>query len=107
MTANGMIVDDVHFEIASALNYNRKKFNKMLNDIFDRKVKIIIIEYKDRLVRVGFDHFENICKKFGVKLIVADETEDSSKDKQKEIINDLVSIMHASFFRQNIFVKKE
>jgi predicted site-specific integrase-resolvase len=92
--ANGMIVDDVYSEIASALNYNRKKFNKILNDIFDGKVKIILIEYKDRLVRVGFDHFENICKRFGVKIIVADQTEDTSKDKQKEIINDLVSIMH-------------
>lgn len=93
-SANGMIVDEVHSEIASALNYNRKKFNKILNDIFDGKVKIILIEYRDRLVRVGFDHFENICKRFGVKLIVSDQTEDQSKDKQKEIINDLVSIMH-------------
>lgn len=93
-SANGMIVDEVHSEIASALNYNRKKFNKILNDIFDGKVKIILIEYRDRMVRVGFDHFEKICKRFGVKLIVADQTEDSSKDKQKEIINDLVSIMH-------------
>ena len=57
-------------------------------------MKIILIEYRDRLVRVGFDHFENICKRFGVKLIVSDQTEDQSKDKQKEIINDLVSIMH-------------
>lgn len=93
-SANGMIIDDIHFEIASALNYNRKKFNKMLNDIFDGKIETILIEYKDRLVRVGFDHFENICKRFGVKLIVVDKTEDLSKDKHKEIINDLVSIMH-------------
>lgn len=93
-SANGMIVDDVYSEIASALNYNRKKFNKVLSGVFEGSIKIILIEYKDRLVRVGFEHFENICKRFGVKIIVADQTEDTSRDKQKEIINDLVSIMH-------------
>jgi len=93
-TSNGFIIDEIYSEVASALNYNRKKFNKLMNEIYDRKVNNLIIEYKDRLVRVGFEHLESICKKFNVNLIIIDKTEDESKDKQKEIINDLVSIMH-------------
>ena len=37
-TSNGFIIDEVYSEVASALNYNRKKFNKLMNEIYDRKI---------------------------------------------------------------------
>lgn len=93
-SANGLIVDEVYSEVASALNYKRKKFNKLMNNIFDRKIKCVLMEYKDRLLRIGFVQFEEICKRFDVQIIVVDNSADDGKDKHKEIINDLVSIMH-------------
>jgi predicted site-specific integrase-resolvase len=93
-SANGFVIDEIYSETASALNYNRQKYNKLLNEIFEKKIKNVIIEYKDRLVRIGFDQFENICKKFDVNLIVVDNTENTEKNVNKELTEDLISIIH-------------
>ena len=53
----------------------------------------IYIEYKDRLLRIGFDDFERICKFFGTKIVILDNT-DGDKSKQQEITEDLISIIH-------------
>ena len=93
-SANGFVVDEVYSEVASALNYKRKKYNKILDLIYERKVKNIIIEYRDRVLRIGFEGFENLCKKFDVNLIVIDATENTDKNIRNEITGDLISIMH-------------
>ena len=93
-SASGFVIDEVYSEIASALNYNRKKYNKLLDEILENKIKNVIIEYKDRLLRIGFEEFENICKKFGVNLIVIDQTEQKETNIHKEITDDLISIIH-------------
>lgn len=93
-SANGLVVDEVYSEIASALNYKRKKYNKLLNEIYDHQIKNVIVEYKDRVLRIGFEEFKNTCKKFDVNLIVIDETEHTDKNIHQEITNDLISIIH-------------
>ncbi len=93
-SANGFVVDEVFSEIASALNYKRKKYNKLLDLIYERKVKNIVVEYRDRVLRIGFEAFENLCKKFDVTLIVVDSTENTDKNIRNEITGDLISIMH-------------
>lgn len=93
-SANGFIVDEIYSEVASALNYKRKKYNRLLTDIYENKIKNIIIEYKDRLLRIGYEQFENLCKQFDINLIVIDTTDDKSKNIHQEITNDLISIIH-------------
>ena len=91
-SANGLIVNKVYSEIASALNYNRKEYRKLIDNIINGTVSKIIIEYKDRILRIGFDDFKFLCEKFNVDLIVIDET--NYEDKTKEITDDLISIIH-------------
>jgi putative resolvase len=90
--SNGYIIDDVYYEIASALNYNRKQYRKLLNEVIENKIETIIIEYKDRLLRIGFDDFKFICDKFNVDLIIIDNSDD--KSKHQELTEDLISIIH-------------
>jgi predicted site-specific integrase-resolvase len=91
-SAKGYVVDKVYSEIASALNYNRKEYRKLYKEIISNNIKTVIIEYKDRILRIGFEDFEELCKLFNVELIVVDNSED--KTKNKEIVEDLVSIIH-------------
>jgi len=91
-SANGLIVNHVYSEIASALNYNRKEYRKLYKEIVSNNIGTIIIEYKDRLLRVGFADFEELCKLFNVKLIVIDDTID--KTKHQEIVEDMIAIIH-------------
>lgn len=83
--------DELYSDIGSGLNYKRKNFNKILDLVSENKVDKIIITYKDRFIRFGFEWFENYCEKFGTKIIVLNEEE---KSYQQELVEDLISIIH-------------
>ena len=89
--ARGMIVDECIEDYGSGLNYNRKKWNRLLDSVMEREIKVIVISHKDRFIRFGFDWFEKLCGKFGTK-ILAVTNEDLSP--QEELVQDIVSILH-------------
>lgn len=93
--SKGIEIGDVYTDIGSALNYNRSSYKKLLFEILSGEINKIIIEYKDRLLRIGFEELEYICKKFNSEIIIIDNSlYDSDKSKQKEITEDLISIIH-------------
>ena len=53
--ARGMIVDQCIEEYGSGLNYNRKKWNQLLDEVMEQKIKTIIVTHKDRFIRFGYD----------------------------------------------------
>ena len=93
-TSNGVKIDKVYKEIASGMNENRKELNSLLREIFAGNVNKVFVSYKDRLTRFGFDYFRNIFSEFGVEIVVIDELEETNSDFQKELANDLISIIH-------------
>jgi len=93
-SSKGIIVNEVYEEVASALNYNRNYYKKLKTKILNGEVEKIIIEYKDRLLRIGFEDFEDLCEKFNTEIIILDESYDNNKSKQQEITEDLISIIH-------------
>lgn len=48
-------------DIGSGINYNKKGLNKLIDMITNSKVENIVILYKDRLLRFGFELIENLC----------------------------------------------
>lgn len=89
---NGNKIDYVFTDIASGMNENRKDFNKMLKLVFDGSINKIIISYKDRLTRFGFNYFEYIFSLFDVEIEVVNLTKE--EDFQTELTEDLISIIH-------------
>ena len=85
--AKGYIVSEVITDIGSGLNYQRKGFNSILYS--DKKQKILI-SYKDRFVRFGFDWFDKFLKSKGSTIEIVNN-EDLSP--QEEMIQDLISII--------------
>ena len=57
-TNNQIHVDDVYSDIGSGLNYKRKNFIKLINEITKHKINKVIVAHKDRLVRFGFELIE-------------------------------------------------
>jgi putative resolvase len=90
-TINQIHVDSVLTDIGSGLNYKRKNFLKLINDITKQKINKIIIAHKDRLVRFGFELIEELCKENNIELIVINEQKLSP---QEEMVTDLMSIIH-------------
>lgn len=89
--ARGMIVDEVIEDIGSGLNYNRKKWNRLIDQCFDGQIGTILITHKDRFIRFGFDWFERTLKRFGAKIIVVNN---ESTSPQEEMVQDIISILH-------------
>lgn len=83
--------DEIYTDIGSGLNYKRKNFNKILDLVSENKVEKIVITYKDRFIRFGFEWFENYCSKFGTQIVVLNNEE---KTYRQELVEDLISIIH-------------
>ena len=80
------IIDD----IGSGINYNKKGLNKLINMIINRKVDKVVILYKDRLLRFGFELIENIAKIYDCQIEIIDNTE---KTEEQELVEDLIQIV--------------
>lgn len=77
-------------DIGSGINYNKKGLQYLINRVVDREVSKIVILYKDRLVRFGFELIEYLCQLNGTQIEVIDNTELS---KEQELTDDLIQII--------------
>ena len=91
VNGKGIIVDTVIEDYGSGLNYNRKQWNKLIDECMTNEIGTIIITHKDRFVRFGFDWFEKFLNKFGVKFIIVNN---ESLSPQEELVQDIISILH-------------
>ena len=87
-------MDEVYQDIASGISFEkRKSFFLMLDDLIDHKIERIVISYKDRLSRVGYDLFFYLFQKFDVQIIVTSEVGSQKLDSQ-EVFEEIVSLLH-------------
>lgn len=89
--SKGMIVSQCIEEFGSGLNYNRKKWNKLLEEVMENKIKIIVISNKDRFIRFGYDWFEKFCERFHTKIIIVNN---EALSPNEEFVQDIISILH-------------
>ena len=88
--AKGMIVDQCIEEYGSGLNYNRKKWNQLLEEVMEQKIKTIVVTHQDRFIRFGYDWFERFCEKFHTTIVIVNNEELSP---QEELVQDMLSIL--------------
>mgnify|MGYP000013351826 FL=1 len=92
--SKGIKIDGIYSDIASGISYDkRKSFFEMLDLILENKVEKVVITYKDRLSRIGFNLFSNLFKKFGCDIEVISEA-GSKKLDSEEIFEEIVSLLH-------------
>ena len=77
-------------DIGSGINYKKKGLLQLINKINNHEVSTVVVLYKDRLIRFGFDLLNYICEINGVKIEVIDNTEYS---KEQELTDDLIQII--------------
>ena len=91
---NGYVINGIFQDIASGISFEKRtQFFNMLDDIIAGKVNKIIITYKDRLSRVGFELFSYLFKKYGCEIIVISEVGSEKLDSQ-EIFEEIISLLH-------------
>ena len=89
--ARGLVVDEWIEEIGGGLNFQRKKFLTLVDDIAAGDIGSLVIAHKDRLVRFGFGLIEHLCAVHQCELIVMNN---QSLSPEQELTQDLLTILH-------------
>lgn len=91
---NGYQVSGIFSDVASGISFEkRKQFFLMLDDILAGKVERVVITYKDRLSRIGFDLFKHLFDRYHCEIMVMSDVGSESLDS-KEIFEEIVSLLH-------------
>ena len=77
-------------DIGNGINYNKKGLDQLIDMITNSEVDKVVILYKDRLIRFGFELIENLCNKYGTTIEIIDNTE---KTEEQELVEDLIHIV--------------
>jgi len=89
-SAKGYKVVDVIIDVASGLKEDRSGLLKLFKIVEDNKVDVVVVEFKDRLTRFGFEYLRRYFESHGVRIEVVEESEKGYMD---ELIEDFVSIV--------------
>lgn len=77
-------------DIGSGINYSKKGLRLLLKKINNQEISKIIVFYKDRLLRFGFELIEYMANLNGCEIEILDNTE---KSEQEELVEDLIQIV--------------
>lgn len=83
--AQGLSVSQTVTEVGSGLNGHRKKLMRLLAD---PKVRTVIVEHRDRLMRFGAEYVEAALAARGARLRVVDESE-----LQDDLVQDMIAVL--------------
>ena len=77
-------------DIGSGINYKKKGLKELIKLITQNKVEKVVVLYKDRLVRFGFELIEYLASLYNCEIEIVDNTE---KSEQQELVEDLIQII--------------
>lgn len=77
-------------DVGSGINYNKKGLQALIKKITHNEVDKIVVFYKDRLLRFGFELVEYIASLYDCEIEVVDNTE---KTEEQELVEDLIQIV--------------
>jgi predicted site-specific integrase-resolvase len=89
----------IMYDIGSGINFNRKSLRTILELSSKGLVKEVVVAYRDRLCRFAFELCQWFFHLHGVKLMVLNETMDSSANS--ELAEDLLAIINVFNCRVN------
>ncbi len=82
-------------DIGSGINFSRKGLRKIIKMAIEGKINKLVVAYKDRLTRFGYNLIEDLIKEYSDgKIIIDDETNKRNKDPKEEIVEDVLQILN-------------
>lgn len=77
-------------DIGSGINYNKKGLQELIKRMQHGEVEKVVVLYKDRLIRFGYELIEYIAQLNNCLIEIIDNTE---KSEEQELVEDLVQII--------------
>ena len=78
-------------EVGGGLDFRRKRFLALMDEIGRREVRMLILAHRDRLTRFGFEWFEHYAQTHGCEVLVLNQERLSP---EQEMVQDLRTIVH-------------
>ncbi|MBQ7584960.1 MAG: IS607 family transposase [Desulfovibrionaceae bacterium] len=77
-------------DIGSVIDYNKKGLLGLIKRINNNEIEKIVVLHKDRLLRFGFELFENFAKLHDCSIEIIDDREIT---EEQELVEDLIQII--------------
>src|SRR5438270_2892646 len=84
-------VDEWITEIGGGMNFRRKHFLRLVDQILAGEVEQVVLAHQDRLARFAYSLLVHLCQTHQCKLVVMN-TEKGSPEQ--ELVQDLITITH-------------
>lgn len=91
VVAKGLANVEFVEEVGGGLNFKRKRFLALMDEIGRREVKTLILAHRDRLTRFGFEWFEHFAITNGCEVLALNQERLSP---EQEMVQDLMTIVH-------------
>ena len=87
-------------DIGSGLNLNKRGIRKIINMAIQGKINNLVVAYKDRLTRFGFELIESLIKDYSNGNIIVLNKLKSLKPEEK-LVNDVMALMNVYVAKMN------
>ena len=87
-------------DIGSGLNLNKRGIKKIIHMAISGKVNELVIAYRDRLTRFGYELIEELITKYSKGKIIVLSEEDKI-EPEEELVKDVMSIMNVYVAKMN------
>ena len=77
-------------DIGSGINYNKPGLLKLIEKINKKEVDVIVVLYKDRLLRFGFELVEHFASLNNVKIEVLDKIDKTQDEELLETLKEII-----------------
>ena len=78
-------------DLGSGLNYKKPGLKKLFRLIFQRSITHLVINHKDRLLRFGSEIVFDLCRHFGVEVIILEN--ETPRSFEQELASDVIELM--------------
>ncbi len=89
-SAKGYKINDIITDVASGLKEDRNGLQKLFDIVEKHRADVVVIEFKDRLTRFGFEYLNRYFESHSARIEVVEETERSYIE---ELVEDFVAIV--------------
>ncbi len=82
---------EVIADLGSGLNYAKRGLRRLISLICRRQMSRLVVTHKDRLLRFGSELLFDLCRAFGVKVVVTETV--VTEDVNSRLVTDVIELM--------------
>lgn len=94
---NYKIIED----IGSGINFNRKGLRTIIKYAIAGMINTVVVAYKDRLTRFGFELIEDLIIEYSNGRIIIDNNKNIKKEPKEELVEDVMQILNVYTAKMN------